>query len=322
MHSPDQLQTLYEQKFSQKTFKDSPANLYQPIHHVMQMKGKRIRPLLLLMATDLFGGVVERSLYAAYAMEVFHNFTLVHDDIMDNADIRRGLPTVHKKYGLNAGILSGDAMLAYTYQYLTQISSAYLLPTLSLFNNTAIQIIEGQQMDMDFESRTDVSEEEYLVMIGYKTSVLLACSLQTGAILAGANEEGQKLIYDFGFNLGLSFQIKDDYLDTFGEAAKVGKRIGGDILQNKKTLLYITALKYADKKQKAHFDSLQTEHDEEKKIAEVKALYTATGASRLVTEKADALFEQSLQSLNKIHVSKERKLVLLEIAHKINNREY
>ena len=236
MHSPAQLLEMYEQKFS-NTFNNNPTSLYQPVNHIMSIKGKRIRPLLLLIANDMFGGNVQQALFPAYAMEVFHNFTLVHDDIMDNADIRRGEPTVHKKYGLNAGILAGDVMLAYTYKYLTDIPVAYVQPVLQLFNKTAIEIFEGQQTDIDFESRNDVAEAEYLKMIEYKTSVLLACSLQTGAILAGASLPNQQLVYDFGLNLGLSFQIKDDYLDSFGESAKVGKRIGGDILQNKKTLL-------------------------------------------------------------------------------------
>ncbi len=321
MYSPDQMLALYEQKFNHQMFKDSPVNLYQPIQHIMEMKGKRIRPLLLLLSTDMFGGKVEQSLYPAYAMEVFHNFTLVHDDIMDHADIRRGLPTVHKKFGLNAGILSGDAMLAYTYKYLAQIPSTYLLPALTLFNNTAIEIIEGQQMDMDFENRNDVTENEYLQMIGYKTSVLLACSLQLGAILAGADEPNQKLIYDFGLNLGLSFQIKDDYLDSFGDGDKVGKRIGGDILQNKKTLLYITAMNQANTTQRTMFEVLLTQQDEAKKIAEVKQLFVETGARQLVMEKAEVLFEQSLESLNKISLPADNKSVLLEMAHKINNRE-
>lgn len=322
MYLPQQLLELYEQQFNSHTFKDSPTNLYQPVYHIMNIKGKRIRPLLLLLANDMFGGNVQQALNPAYAMEVFHNFTLVHDDIMDQADLRRGVPTVHKKFGLNAGILAGDVMLAYTYKYLTCVPLQQLPAVLEKFNQTAIEIFEGQQMDIDFEQRNDVTETEYLKMIEYKTSVLLACSLQLGAILAGADEVSQQQIYDFGLNLGLSFQIKDDYLDSFGEAQKVGKRIGGDILQNKKTLLYITALAQATTEQKAELNQLLTEPDEEKKIAAVKQLFEQTGATTQVTQKADVHFNAALQSLQQINLPEEKKQILRAMADKINNRDY
>lgn len=288
----------------------------------MGIKGKRIRPLLLLMATDMFGGNVEDALNPSFAMEVFHNFTLVHDDIMDNADIRRGVPTVHKVFGVNAGILAGDVMLAYAYKYLTDVPAGFIPPLMNIFTKTAIEIFEGQQMDVDFEKRTDVTLQEYLKMIEYKTSVLLACSLQTGAILGHADEQNQKDIYNFGLNLGLSFQIKDDLLDAFGEGDKVGKRIGGDILMNKKTYLFISTQSMANAEQKNELAALMTEANEEKKIEGVKRLMMQTGAYEATLQKAEALYQESLASLQKVNVVPERKKHLAEMAEKVNNREY
>jgi geranylgeranyl diphosphate synthase type II len=274
------------------------------------------------MGCEMFGGDVKQSLNPAFAMEVFHNFTLVHDDIMDNADIRRGVPTVHKLFGTNAGILAGDVMLAFAYRYLTDVLSQYVPSLITIFNKTAIEIFEGQQMDMDFEKRYDVTEEEYLKMIEFKTSVLLGCCLQLGAVIGEANKEDQQLIYEFGLKLGLSFQIKDDYLDTFGEAEKVGKRIGGDIIQNKKTYLYVTAWNKANEAQKKQFTGLLTEPDEEKKIKEVKHLFEVTGARQQALTKADELYNVALESLYKISVSDADKAPLAEMAKKINNREF
>jgi geranylgeranyl diphosphate synthase type II len=322
MHSLSQLSALYNEKFNTDNFHQNPTGLYKPVNHIMNIPGKRIRPLLLLMGCDLFGGDVKQALSPAFAVEVFHNFTLVHDDIMDNADIRRGVPTVHKLYGTNAGILAGDVMLAYAYRYLTDVLPQYVPGLIEVFNKTAIEIFEGQQMDMDFETRTDVTETEYLKMIEFKTSVLLGCCLQLGALLGNATAADQQLIYEFGLKLGLSFQIKDDYLDTFGEAAKVGKRIGGDIIQNKKTYLYVTAYSNANADQKAQLTNLLTEKDEEKKITEVKALFEATGARRQALNKADELYKVALQSLQKVSVGQDAIEGLTTMAEKINNREF
>lgn len=319
MQSAEFLTDLYEKTFGQNNFNHSPKALYEPVNHIMGMKGKRIRPLLVLMANDAFGGDVKQALNPAFAMEVFHNFTLVHDDIMDGADIRRGEPTVHIKYGVNAGILAGDVMLAYAYQYLCNVPHQFIPGLIQLFNKTAIEIFEGQQMDMDFEQRTDVGEVEYLKMIEYKTSVLLACSLQTGAMLAGANEADQKLIYEFGLNLGLSFQIKDDYLDAFGEAEKVGKKIGGDILNNKKTYLFVSAL---NSNRRDELLALLPETDENKKIASVKALLEESGAKQKTLDKADELYRISQQSLAKVSLSDDAKKPLAKLAELINNREF
>jgi geranylgeranyl diphosphate synthase type II len=322
MHSLSALNALYNEKFSVDNFHQSPTGLYKPVNHIMNIPGKRIRPLLLLMASEMFGGDAKQALNPAFAMEVFHNFTLVHDDIMDNADIRRGVPTVHKLYGTNAGILAGDVMLAFAYRYLTDVLPENIPALISVFNKTAIEIFEGQQMDMDFEKRYDVTEDEYLKMIEFKTSVLLGCCLQLGAILGGANKQDQQLIYEFGLKLGLSFQIKDDYLDTFGEAEKVGKRIGGDIIQNKKTYLYVTAWNNATGAQKTQFTNLLNEQDEEKKIKEVKHLFEITGARQQALNKADELYNVALQSLQKISINDTNKKPLAEMAQKINNREF
>jgi geranylgeranyl diphosphate synthase type II len=316
------LNSLYEQTFNSNNFNSSPTGLYEPVNHIMGIKGKRIRPLLVLMGCQLFGGEVERALKPAFAMEVFHNFTLVHDDIMDQADLRRGVPTVHKKYGVNAGILAGDVMLAYAYKYLCSVPPNYIPLLMDAFSKTAIEIFEGQQIDMDFEKRLDVTEKEYLKMIEYKTSVLLACSVQIGAILADASVESQALIYEFGLNLGISFQIKDDYLDTFGEGAKVGKRIGGDILQNKKTYLFISALNSADAQQRQELIRLLDEADLEKKIAEVKQIFEATGARQQALKKAEELYNVAINSLQKISLPDNKKQPLMELAQMLNTREY
>lgn len=322
MHSTETLLSLYEQKFGSCNFNDNPSTLYAPVKHIMQVKGKRIRPLLLLMSTDLFGGSIEQALNPAFGVELFHNFTLVHDDIMDNADIRRGIPTVHKLYGTNSGILAGDVMLAYAYQYLIDIPVAFIPEVLRVFNKTAIEIFEGQQMDMDFEKREDVSEHEYLKMIEYKTSVLLACSLQLGAVLAGAGEANQKKIYDFGINLGLAFQIKDDYLDAFGESEKVGKKIGGDILQNKKTYLLISALHKAKANQLYELNTLLQNKNEEEKIEGVKNLFITLGIKDDTEKRMNELYNKAIESLKSVSVKEEQKELLLQLAKEIHAREF
>lgn len=322
MYSPSELTALYEQKFSTNNFNENPTNLYDPVKHIMNIKGKRIRPILLLMSCDMFGGKVENGLNPSFAMEVFHNFTLVHDDIMDNADIRRGVPTVHKLFGLNAGILAGDVMLAYAYKYLSDVPVPYIPSLFRVFNKTAIEIFEGQQMDIDFEKRTDVTEAEYLKMIEFKTSVLMACSLQLGALLADASEVNQKAVYDFGLNLGLSFQIKDDYLDAFGEGEKVGKKIGGDILQNKKTYLLITALNTAKGKQKDELLALLTNGNGDEKINAVKKIFEDLGVKAATEARIDSFFDQSIASLKAIDIADERKQPLLTLARMVHDRDF
>jgi geranylgeranyl diphosphate synthase type II len=322
MYSPAQLLTLYEEKFNSNNFNERPTTLYEPVNHIMQIKGKRIRPVLLLMSCDLFGGDIQQALNPAFSMEVFHNFTLVHDDIMDHADIRRGVPTVHKLYGLNAGILAGDVMLAYSYKYLTKIPVHTIPDVLAIFNKTSIEIFEGQQMDIDFEGRKEVSEAEYIRMIECKTSVLLACCLQIGAIISSADAESQKLVYDFGLNLGLAFQIKDDYLDAFGEGAKVGKRIGGDILQNKKTFLLITALNTASEKEKKELNQLMHEANEEKKISGIKKVFEDLGVKEATEKSINLYYDKAIASLMQVNSAKQSKDMLLSFAQMIHDRDY
>jgi len=299
-----------------------PNGLYEPVRHIMNIQGKRIRPMLLLMACDMFDGNLQEALHPAFAMEVFHNFTLVHDDVMDSSDIRRGAPTVHKKYGLNAAILAGDLMLSYGYKHLLKVSEPHLKKALDLFTETTIEIFEGQQLDLDFEKRLDVTVNEYLKMIEFKTSVLLAASLQIGALVADASAEDQKKLYEFGLNLGLSFQIKDDWLDTFGEGEKVGKKIGGDIIQNKKTFLLITALNDSNDEQRKQLLDLFSEKNGAKKVAGVMNLFNALDISSKTESKIDELYQKSLNSLRSISLPNEKKQYLLATAEKIHNRDY
>jgi geranylgeranyl diphosphate synthase, type II len=322
MHNLTELNALFEQTFTADEFNYEPASLYKPVMHIMCIPGKRIRPMLLLMACEAFEGNLHEALHPSYAIEVFHNFTLVHDDIMDEAALRRGHPTVHTLFGLNAGILAGDAMLSYAYKYLCTFRSHSLPDILDVFNKTTIEIYEGQQMDVDFENRLDVTIAEYMKMIEYKTSVLLACALQIGAIIGGASQADRKLMYDFGLKLGLSFQIKDDWLDTFGVGAKVGKTIGGDILQNKKTFLFISALQMADDADRATLLSLLHETDGTRKIAGVRAIYDKYHISETTLAQATTLYEDSLSCLKAVSLPETQKEQLYLIASRIHDRDF
>ena len=259
----------------------SPQNLYLPIQYLLDLGGKRIRPFLTLMASEAYGVSTKDAMGAAMAVEVFHNFTLMHDDVMDKARLRRGKPTVHEKWDVNTAILSGDAMLIKAYQSLESYPADVFQKLSRLLSKTAIEVCEGQQYDMDFETRPNTSEEEYIEMIRLKTAVLVGCALQMGAIISGASEGDQQAIYDFGIQLGLAFQLQDDYLDTFGDQDTFGKKIGGDILEDKKTILYHLALKTTNESQSQLLQSLlggNIQMDEEEKIRKVKALFEATGA--------------------------------------------
>lgn len=312
---------VFENYLDDTGFAKEPKLLYDSYQHIMSIKGKRIRPLLCLISCDAFGGDVNKALPAASAVEIFHNFTLVHDDIMDNADVRRGEPAVHTKFGVNQAIICGDAMASHSYKQLCKIKDmANFGELVCLFTKTASEIMDGQQMDMDFETRTDVQEDEYLTMIKYKTSVLLAASLQMGAQVAGASEEDQKNIYDFGLNLGLAFQIKDDWLDTYGEAAKVGKRIGGDILNNKKTHLLVTAMNTASESQLAEFHRLFDVQNEEEKIEGVMRLYDELEINQKTYSKMEELYAKSIECLNKVSI--ENKESLQSIAHAVYHRDF
>ena len=239
--------------------KSEPRNLYDPIEYIMSLGGKRMRPILVLMSCDLFDGDISEGMEAALSIEMFHNFTLIHDDIMDSADLRRGKETVHKKWDLNTGILSGDALMIQSNQRLEYYEGKTFKELISLYNKTALEVCEGQQLDMDFETMQQVDLDEYLKMISYKTAVLVGASLKMGAIICGASLEDQNRIYNFGLNLGIAFQLQDDYLDTFG-AQDFGKKIGGDIVESKKTFLYIKVLELADSKDQEHVLNLYAKY--------------------------------------------------------------
>lgn len=302
--------------FNGEYFKKKPLALYQPISYAMESGGKYIRPLLMIYAAELFNTSADDVYLNAYGLELFHNFTLLHDDIMDNSDIRRGKPAVFKKFGLNSGILSGDLMLITSLQLASKSNGQTNPQLFDLISETAIKIHEGQQMDVDFEELTMVEEQDYIKMIEYKTAVLLACSLQMGAIIANASVENQEKLYEFGRLIGIAFQIQDDYLDAFG-SEKVGKKIGGDILNNKKTLLFISSINLGNEKQKQallkHFDTKDL--SDENKIKEVKEIFIASGGQEYCSNKMQTLLNEALTILNSIqNVNVEAKSNLLAIA--------
>lgn len=297
-----------------------PQSLYKPAEYILELGGKRLRPLLALLSCSLYDDW-QKALPQALAVEVFHNFTLMHDDIMDEAPLRRGKPTVHHKWNINTAILSGDAMLVKAYQLISQCTPNQLPQVMAAFNKMALELCEGQQRDMDFESRTHVEEAEYIQMIQQKTSVLLGCALQLGAIIGEASVADQKHLYQFGLLLGTSFQIKDDLLDCFGEAEKVGKQIGGDIIANKKTLLLIHALKNAQGDDAASLKHwLATNDEPEEKVAAVKVLYQNLGTKQYAEEMAAAYYQQALKHLNQVQASKKEPLYFF--AERLLNRDY
>lgn len=317
-HSKDlknRFKTLHE-----SYFKSAPSALYQPISYAMESGGKYIRPLLMIYANELFGGKPDDVMLNAYGIELFHNFTLVHDDIMDNSEVRRGKATVYKKFGLNSGILSGDFMFIISLQLACRIQEATNPKLFDLVSETAIKIHEGQQMDVDFETMTKVSEEAYIQMIEYKTAVLLACSLQMGAFIAGAEDADQKRMYEFGRLLGIAFQIQDDYLDAFGDA-QVGKRIGGDILNNKKTLLVIASNALGNDQEKAALKRwLSTKDcDEDEKIDSVKSIFESSGAKDYCEQKMKWYLNESIRNLEAVQ-SSQSKDDLLQLAKLVIER--
>lgn len=327
MYTVEELQKLVEKEVelrSGKMLQQTPVELYEPIHYSLGMGGKRLRPVLLLLAYNLFKQDVENALPAAIAIEVFHNFTLLHDDIMDKADVRRNRPTVHVQFNENAAILSGDAMAFQSYRYLLESKSSRLTDTIDLFTRTAIEVCEGQQFDMDFESRLDVTEAEYLEMIRLKTAVLLACGLKGGALLAEVSDELANQLYAFGENLGLAFQLQDDLLDTFGDQNTFGKKIGGDILANKKTFLLINALQNAspDKRQELLGWIAQKDFNPEAKIEGVTSIYLETGVKKIAEQKVDDYFEIALHILADLAIEDVVKQPLRELALKMLTRKH
>lgn len=298
-----------------------PAGLYEPIRYAMASGGKRLRPMLALMAADLFGGKEEDVLPAAMALEMFHNFTLLHDDLMDGAPVRRGRPTVYKQYGDNTAILSGDQMLIEAYRLIAEVPTHTLSRVLPLFTQMATEICEGQQYDMDFEQRSDVTIPEYMTMIRLKTSVLLGTALHIGALIAGASEADQEAIYSFGVNLGLAFQIQDDMLDCWGDPATFGKRVGGDIVDNKKSLAMLLALHNASTDQLARLHEAIAITDEEEKITAVLAIYEEIGVRRMLEAEIADYTQRALSDLGRIVLPDERKQPLRAIAEKLSSRQ-
>lgn len=302
-----QYQTEFLKYLSTRQWIKEPVNLYTPVDYILQLGGKRIRPVLTLMATDIFSGHYTKALPAAMAVEVFHNFTLVHDDIMDEAPLRRGKKTVHRKWDLNTGILSGDAMLILAYQYFEQYDPPVFQKLAQLFSKTALEICEGQQLDIDFETRNDVTIEEYIQMIRLKTSVLVAAALKMGAIVAGTEQKNADLIYDFGLNLGIAFQLQDDYLDTFGDPESFGKQVGGDIIENKKTFLYLKALELcnaADKEMLLSYYN-QKQHDSTKKVAAVSEIFKKYGIPEAVQKLVGEYTQRSFDMLPILDISED-----------------
>ena len=303
------LKSLFESYLSNQIFDKEPANLYAPIKYTLQNAGKRVRPLLVLMSAKSFGTDVKEALPAAAAIEIFHNFTLLHDDIMDNAPLRRGKPTVFKKWGENIAILSGDTMLVWAYKMLEAYDGGVYKKLNSLLNKTAIEVCEGQQMDMDFENREDVSITEYIEMIRLKTAVLLGVALQFGGIIAKASEEDLRRISDFGIKLGLAFQIQDDYLDTFGDSDTFGKRIGGDILDRKKTFLYLTALQEASAEDRTNLQSLfnSKELPDDELIAETIKIFKKYHVDDIAQKQMETFTRASLEALNQTSLPEDEK---------------
>lgn len=317
----------YQEQFllylESQNIEKEPKNLYQPIDYILQLGGKRLRPVLTLMTTDIFDADYKLALPAAMAVEVFHNFSLVHDDIMDDAPLRRGNSTVHEKWNINTGILSGDAMLILAYQHFEQYEPAVFRDLAKLFSKTALEVCEGQQYDVDFETRNDVTIPEYLKMIEYKTAVLVAAAMKMGAIIAETSEENANLIYDFGRNLGVAFQLQDDYLDAFGNPETFGKQVGGDIIENKKTYLYLKAIEFSkpeEKEQLLHYFSIQPE-DNLDKINVVKEIFNATGASVATQKSIQDYTMKAFETLDRINISEDKKAVLRSFGENLMERK-
>lgn len=323
MKTSHQIQESFETYLQGLGYSRQPDELYAPIRYVLSLGGKRIRPTFLIMAYNMYANDLESVFGTAAGMEIFHNFTLLHDDLMDRADMRRGKLTVHKKWNENAAILSGDGMLVLAYRYLVQTPQPQLENVLNLANITFTEIMEGQQYDMEFETRDDVTEQEYIEMIRLKTSVLLAACVKMGAMLGGATKPDSQLLYEFGEKIGLAFQLQDDLLDVYGDPAVFGKKIGGDILCNKKTYLYINAYRLASKTQKEELDrwAVYNGDDPESKIAAVRAIYDAVGVRQMSEQLIGSLFDQAMVKLDAVNLPQERKQMLREYAGSLLNRK-
>lgn len=323
------MQSISKYKEQIATYIDSikldghPKELYEPISYILSLGGKQIRPVLTLMSSEVFGSSPEKAIYAATAIELFHNFSLIHDDIMDVAPLRRGHQTVHEKWNVNTGILSGDAMLILAYQYFENYEAPIFKDLAKLFSKTAIEVCEGQQLDINFETRRDVAIPEYLKMIEYKTAVLVGAALKMGAIVAETSEENSQMIYDFGLNLGIAFQLQDDYLDAFGDVAVFGKTIGGDILENKKTFLYLKALLNGSTVQREELEAFfaVTEGDRIEKIRRVKELFVETGSAKASQGLIKEYTDKALAILEALDIPEDKKELLRQFSLELMDRE-
>jgi geranylgeranyl diphosphate synthase type II len=323
MYTSAQILEKVEQALGSLPYERKPEGLYAPVRYVLSLGGKRIRPVLMLMGYNLYEDDVERIMMPALGLETYHNYTLLHDDLMDRADVRRGHATVHRKWNENAAILSGDSMLVLAYQRMAQCDAAILPQVMGLFTETALEIGEGQQYDIEFETRNDVTEDEYIEMIRLKTSVLLACALKLGAMLAGAPKTDAEILYDFGEQIGLAFQLQDDYLDVYGDFKTFGKRIGGDILCNKKTYMLINAQLLANDSQRKELEYWLTakDYDEEEKIKSVTHLYDEIGIPQIARKKIEYYYSLAEQSLAKVNLPEEKKSLLWQYAQQMLNRQ-
>jgi geranylgeranyl diphosphate synthase type II len=321
MQTFQELTAPFSSFFEREHFPDAPQSLYDPARYFLGLGGKRVRPVACLMGNELFDALKEDTWSVATAIELFHNFSLIHDDIMDKAPLRRNQPTVHQKYGESTALLAGDVMLVTAYEYLNKISSSVSKKIVSLFNKTAKEVCEGQQLDMDFERKPDVDFEAYLHMINLKTSVLLGASMQMGAILGGAGERNQHLIYEFGRKLGLAFQVQDDYLDAFGDPDKFGKQTGGDIMANKKTFLLIHALQTASDRQGSELNGLLQSNGPDK-VHGVLKIFKECGVDAWAVELKERYLQEALQHLDDIAVLSKRKEPLKQLALFLTQREH
>ncbi|WP_324720451.1 polyprenyl synthetase family protein [Salinimicrobium sp. HB62] len=319
----DRYREEFEEYLSGRIKKQEPANLYDPMIYILSLGGKRVRPVLVLMAADIFGSDYKKALDAALAIEVFHNFSLVHDDIMDDAPLRRGKQTVHERWDINTGILSGDAMLIKAYQLFENYTGETFRKLAELFSKTAIEVCEGQQYDMDFEVREKVSIEEYLKMIEYKTAVLVGASLKMGAIVANASGEDCDRIYEFGRLLGIAFQLQDDYLDAFGDPDSFGKQVGGDIIENKKTFLYLTSLEKSDSREAVQLEHLYSINppDPTAKVETVKGLFESSGAAELTRQEIEKYTKKAFAVLEELQIKQDKKDLLYRFGKGLMDRE-
>ena len=323
MHTFEELQEIFSRHLSAQQLVQEPAELYEPIDYALSTGGKRLRPILLLMGANMFSDNIQKAIMPALGIEVFHNFTLLHDDIMDRATVRRNQPTVHRKWNVNTAILSGDAMFIKAYEYLLNYQGPNMQQVLQVFNHTALKVCEGQQYDMNYEQTAEVGEPDYLKMIGLKTAALIGGSLQIGALTGGAGEQEARRLHDFGWNLGIAFQLQDDYLDTFGDPKIFGKSIGGDILAGKKTFLYVKALEKAGDEQKDQLEALMANRQLEalEKIDSVKNIFRSLGVGDLTHIQAEQYYNKAFRHLDQVHKDSEKKVPLIEVADKMMRRQ-